>query len=574
MGKTAAIAPDPAFEGHDLPRGAGTTQKAKRQAIIPDQRNDENLAVAQTHLAIIRFHNRIVDTLPASVPAAQRFAKARELAVKHYQWMLRHDYLPRICEPSDRRRRVRQRAQGVRGRRQPARRADDAGRVLGRRVPARSLHDPARLQLEQALPGPRRARCSSCSTSRRPAASLGGFPRLPSNWIADFRRLYDFKGEAGKDNLAAPGGLNRAMRIDTLLVGPLRSLPKGSFGGKAADEGTIAANLAFRNLARAKMVKLATGQKMVAFLKSKGVWVTALTKAQIRNGNGGAQLDDLTPAQREGLAKNTPLWFYVLREAELNDGVLKGAGARIVAETFHRAMEGSQHSIVRDPAWRPTFGPELDDVPDGRPAAVRVRGEEEAARSARLAARRRPGGGRARTIPGGPAPAPVRVVEAVGGRVEVDDGGEDLGDDAAADRAEALAARARFGLLEHVEPQRGLPGPAQVDAPRPRPRRAASRPSRRRPPRRDGSPVATPRCRSRMARDRCSLASTAPVICSGRLTSDGTRRPSMRRDRCGAGGRPGRSNSCAQSATCAAGTGPKPTRSGNSRAGGMIALSR
>ena len=35
-------------------------------------------------------------------------------------------------------------------------------------------------------------------------------------------------------------------------------------------------------------------------------------------------------------------------------------GARIVAETIHRAMEGSQPSIVRDPDWRPTFGPDSD----------------------------------------------------------------------------------------------------------------------------------------------------------------------------------------------------------------------
>jgi hypothetical protein len=48
--------------------------------------------------------------------------------------------------------------------------------------------------------------------------------------------------------------------------------------------------------------------------------------------------------------KDTPLWFYILREAELNRGKLKGVGARIVAETFHRAMEGSQASIVRDPS--------------------------------------------------------------------------------------------------------------------------------------------------------------------------------------------------------------------------------
>jgi hypothetical protein len=88
------------------------------------------------------------------------------------------------------------------------------------------------------------------------------------------------------------------------------------------------------------------------------VSVTALTKPQIRNGDHGARLDGLTQRQRDGVLKNTPLWFYVLREAELGGGRLGGVGARIVSETFHRAMEGSQHSIVRDPTWRPTFGPD------------------------------------------------------------------------------------------------------------------------------------------------------------------------------------------------------------------------
>ncbi len=100
------------------------------------------------------------------------------------------------------------------------------------------------------------------------------------------------------------------------------------------------------------MVKLSTGQKMAAFLRSPN-----LTKTQIRDGKNGAQLTALTPAQRTALLRDTPLWFYILREAELNGGKLKGVGARVVAETFHRAMEGSQASIVRDPTWRPTLGP-------------------------------------------------------------------------------------------------------------------------------------------------------------------------------------------------------------------------
>ncbi len=115
---------------------------------------------------------------------------------------------------------------------------------------------------------------------------------------------------------------------------------------------------ATRNLTRAKMVKLATGQQMVTFLQNRGVALTKLTKTQIRNGKNGVELDGLTQAQRAAVLKDTPLWFYILREAELNAGRLKGVGARVVAETFHRAMEGSQASIVRDPTWRPTLGPD------------------------------------------------------------------------------------------------------------------------------------------------------------------------------------------------------------------------
>ena len=82
-----------------------------------------------------------------------------------------------------------------------------------------------------------------------------------------------------------------------------------------------------------------------------------LTNAQLRDGRGGASLESLTRPQRDAVLRDTPLWFYILREAEFNQGQMKGVGARIVAETFHRAMEGSRHSIVRDTAFRPDLGP-------------------------------------------------------------------------------------------------------------------------------------------------------------------------------------------------------------------------
>ena len=348
MGKTLAAEGIVAKEGFDLPRGGGTTSTSKRKAIIPDPRNDENLAVAQTHLAFIRFHNRVVDTLPASVPPASRFSTAREIVTKHYQWMLRTDFLPRICAPGV-----------VNNVFTSGRKAFEVGAT-----PTDVPTMPIEFSVAAYRLGHSMIRgfynwnkifdfgsgtLDLLFTFSGGSGDLGGGLRLPSTWIADFRRLYDFT-EAGRADLAVPTDkFNRARRIDTFLANPLAALP-----GFPADED----NLAFRNLTRANMVKLATGQQMANFLRNKGVAVTTLTKAQIRDGNNGAQLDGLTDVQRTTLLKNTPLWFYILREAELGGGRLKGVGARIVAETFHRAMEGSQVSIVRDPTWRPSLGPD------------------------------------------------------------------------------------------------------------------------------------------------------------------------------------------------------------------------
>jgi hypothetical protein len=96
---------------------------------------------------------------------------------------------------------------------------------------------------------------------------------------------------------------------------------------------------------------------MVTFLKNKGANVSKLTNAQIRDGQNGTPITTLTQAQRDALLANTRLWFYILREAEFNNGKLTGVGARIVAETFHRAIQASEFSIIRDPAFKPTLGP-------------------------------------------------------------------------------------------------------------------------------------------------------------------------------------------------------------------------
>ena len=356
MGKTARVGNLAARDGFDLPRGRGTTDEEKRKAVIPDHRNDENLAVASIHLAMIRFHNRVVDTLPASTPASQRFAKARERVTKHYQWMLKTDYLPRIAAPGV-----------VNNVFSQGRKVFEVG-VTPTDVPTMPVEfSIAAFRLGHAMVRERYSWNKEFDNGEGTLKLLFdfsgtsgdflGFPRLPSNWIADHRRMFDF-GEIPKPNLVVPPGkFNKAMRIDTTLVDPLKTLPTGAFGGPDVGQNDPRRNLAFRNLTRARMVRLATGQQMARFMRRNGVNVTTLTRVELRDGRSGADIGSLTGPQREKFLRDTPLWFYVLREAEFNAGRLKGVGARIVAETFHRAMQGSTHSIVRDSDFRPRLGP-------------------------------------------------------------------------------------------------------------------------------------------------------------------------------------------------------------------------
>lgn len=361
------------LDGFDLPRVGGTegTLADRRLPLIPDTRNDENLVIAQTHLGFIRFHNRVVEELALKGLSGRRlFTAAHEQVVRHYQWMLRTDFLPRIVDPAivtdvftNGRRffEVRGR-QGIRPT-MPLEFAVAAYR-LGHSM-IRGAYQWNRV-FNSGGPGPLGTLELLFTFTGVAGNFAGGTPaelddpnsgivdRLPTNWIADFRRLFDFT-EAGRPDLAPPAatGGNVTKRIDTLLVNPLTQLPAGTFGGRGTQFPEIHRNLAFRNLTRANMVELASGQQMARLFR-----VEPLTSEQILRGNQGVSLDSLTDQQKSTVTSTTPLWFYILREAEFNGGRLGAVGGRIVAEVFHRSIEGSRISIVREPSWRPVFGPD------------------------------------------------------------------------------------------------------------------------------------------------------------------------------------------------------------------------
>jgi hypothetical protein len=76
----------------DLPRNQDG------RALIGDPRNDESIIVAQLHLLFLRFHNKVVDHLRThdDLEDTELFREARRTVCWHYQWIVAHDFLPRV----------------------------------------------------------------------------------------------------------------------------------------------------------------------------------------------------------------------------------------------------------------------------------------------------------------------------------------------------------------------------------------------------------------------------------------------------------------------------------------------
>ncbi|MBL7807830.1 MAG: hypothetical protein JNN28_08460 [Saprospiraceae bacterium] len=84
---------DPSYQ--NLPRLGKT-------AVIADPRNDENIIISQLHATFLTFHNRIVERLKKENDytgnEAMLFRKAQQIVKWSYQWVVLYDYLPRIID--------------------------------------------------------------------------------------------------------------------------------------------------------------------------------------------------------------------------------------------------------------------------------------------------------------------------------------------------------------------------------------------------------------------------------------------------------------------------------------------
>jgi hypothetical protein len=168
-----------------------------------------------------------------------------------------------------------------------------------------------------------------------PLEHLGGFRRLPVLWSVDWS--FFFKTSSRKPQLSR--------HIDTKLSPPLHKLPIG------VDQGRH--SLAQLNLRRGRALGLPSGQDVAG----------AMGVAPIAANDLGLNSIDLPAAGKAKIKAATPLWYYVLREAELGGGESLGpVGGRIVAEVLVGLLQGDPLSYF---SQRPTWTPELPGAKAG-----------------------------------------------------------------------------------------------------------------------------------------------------------------------------------------------------------------
>ena len=177
IGKTISVDDVIITPRNDLPRNP------EGFALIGDHRNDENLVVAQTHLAMLKFHNKVCDHLAASgVPTGELFAQARQMVTWHYQWMVLHDFVERITEKGNRRQDSRPGAPLL-----PLQEdALHAGRVLRGGLPVRPQHGARGLQPQSQVHAGRRhsGHAQSAVQVHRPVGRNHRRPRARSGAAA------------------------------------------------------------------------------------------------------------------------------------------------------------------------------------------------------------------------------------------------------------------------------------------------------------------------------------------------------------------------------------------------------
>ncbi len=372
------------------------------KALIPDLRNDENRIVGQIHGAVIAFHNRMIEELSkrhSDLTGAALYERAKRETSWHYQWVVLWDYLARICGGTieieshlgeDGATPSLPNFGGAKKAYMPVEFSAAAFRF------AHSMIRPAYL-LNRQVPGPRIVR-GNPGFGRIPVFQPRTLETLEGNrppfsqWSVEWNYFFPFSGSPVR---GMPGVLgDRSTRFTMTLPGPQLSYlidhelspplshipdppPKGHSTVKQTCDAkdAIPANLtrrinrlllktdlanasleviknlpwtslAFLDLMRGRALGLPSGQFV-----AERLGVCKLSPEEV-------QIPDATPERQvpSAILKKTPLFFYILREADVREGGrrLGPVGRKMLAEVFVGLLWYDTKSFLRvQPTWQP-----------------------------------------------------------------------------------------------------------------------------------------------------------------------------------------------------------------------------
>jgi hypothetical protein len=393
----------------DLPRAENG------RAIIGDKRNDENVIVSQLHGLFMRFHNKL-----AGERKDLPFDEIQRLVRWHYQWIVLHDFLPRIVgndtlhavlphltsgksifddKPrlnfyhyrNDAYIPIEFSAAAYRFGHSMVRPIYRLSRELGVKTDAEDSTHTFGRQLIFATEGKK---------------GLNGFRAFPNTWSINWNLFFEIDGSLSPGNTRekGPDRIQPSYKIDTSLVNPLDFLPEFCKTRPGTDELLLEhdkpvaktdplthmpeiVNLAHRNLLRGRAMGLPSGQSV-----ARAMGLTPLRDEEILIGKAivedsfsdGGKSPKNKPIVEFGSSfkNNAPLWVYVLAEAqhqwttaaraELAKGQvdddrklaanavpvhLGPVGGHIVAETIVGLLLADSFSFLsQEPGWKPNPG--------------------------------------------------------------------------------------------------------------------------------------------------------------------------------------------------------------------------
>ena len=293
------------------PDGADVQRNADGIAIIGDPRNDSHMLISQMHLAILKAHNAFVDEVRvAGTPNDRVFGEAARQLRWHYQWLILNEFLPTLVGETLANNVLRDGPKWFR----PA----HSGFIPLEFADAAYRYGHSQIR--------HRYRLNSNSDPVPLFPDLLGFRAVPREHAVDWKLFFDAPGSSPAQ---------RSKKMDGKLVRALIELPVAVTGECEIEDYH---SLAVRDLQRGQGVGLSSGEAV-----ARHIGVAPLTPEQVGIASTGWKGE-------------TPLWYYVLREADACTGGhrLGPVGGRIVAEVLVGLIDADTTSFRKSGSeWRP-----------------------------------------------------------------------------------------------------------------------------------------------------------------------------------------------------------------------------